>query len=72
MLKTNIDYKTKHDPWKYIERFLNESYSVRIYVTWNIDEQQAEPFHKEFNSDEFIYCLSELLEAAKKLKEDIQ
>jgi hypothetical protein len=49
------------DNCTYFKTFLNSVESVS--VKWNFDEAQADPFHGQFNSKEF---LSRLAELAKK------
>lgn len=49
----------------YFKQVLSDAEKIRIYITWGFDEQQADPFHRRFNTDEFIRRLKRLIEERK-------
>lgn len=51
---------------EYFKRVLQESERIGIQVLWGFDEQQADPFHKNFNSDEFVRRLKRIIAGEPK------
>ena len=45
----------------YFKQVFADADNLTISVRWNFDEQQADPFHHNFTSDEFIRRLKRLI-----------
>ena len=54
---------------EYMKKVLADSQNITIHVTWDFDEQQADPFHRGFRSEEFIRRLKRIVEGNPKTYE---
>ena len=50
----------------YFKQVLRDADDLTVSVRWNFDEQQADPFHHNFTSDEFIRRLKRLITPIKE------
>jgi hypothetical protein len=45
----------------WLKKVLVDASEIKVKVKWDIDEQQAEPFHRNFTSAEFLARLRRLI-----------
>jgi len=50
----------------YFKQVLRDADNLTVSVRWNFNEQQADPFHHNFTSDEFIRRLKKLITQIKE------
>lgn len=46
----------------YFKQILSDADKLTVSVRWRFDEQQADPFHHHFNSDEFRRRLQRMVD----------
>ena len=51
---------------EYFKKILQDAEKIGVNITWGFDEQQADPFHQGFTSDEFVRRLKRVVEGNPK------
>lgn len=54
---------------EYFNKVFKDAQRVNVNVVWGFDEQQADPFHRGFRSEEFIRRLKRVVEGKPKTYE---
>ena len=59
----DFEFVDKLDPndEAYFRKVFADTEILKVHLQWNFDEQQADPFHHNFTSQEFVRRLKRLI-----------